>query len=1013
MNPQGDLVSIPGEHLDAALAGGYTRATQAQLDAYDQQQKYGTGLQTAKTAAESTAKGLVGPLAPLVETDILGIDPKEIAAREEANPGVATAGTIGGLTVGSIYGVGEAALLGKAGDLAAHGVAAMLPEATGLAGRLGTGIATGAARGVAENALFQAGDETSKMIEQPTADFTDTAMTNVGMAALLGGGIGGAFGTVSPLWKATFGKDAQAGLEAAHNDANGIPQTSGPDLPGPIKKIISVYGGVSEKDTTTYLKERDAMRALPSTDEIYQHGLQYVGTINDAVAKGKMDEVDALAAYKSADSDMRQDLKEQGYDVRNAAKTAADSLKQAQTDLAGTLRTNATETAPSITDAVGKLKQQALDGSEAAVDALHYSDKTISLENTYNKGQELIDKLRLRGTTEAKAQAQQLQTYLDGVHQDLGDINAVPAARAKPLIQGLQANGKYGLGASEFDKGLSGQYKQLAYTLDSDLKTAVPEYAAAMKPVAAKFSLLDDLKDYGDPDSAARRIKGLTDPLKYKEDMPMLRDLEAHTNTQFTNHIEPYANPDITARLKKAIPEYAEHQKAAAIEAEFKNPRTQAAMQEALANSPEHKALVSARAAKEAAILEKESLRGVTTGNLESKLKSLGMGKEGAKNAFAQFPQMNGQNLEDVLRLKRTQEAFSKGQMNGSRLVNAFAGLLGGIGGLFTGHTFAGMALGSQVGAFEDRYGPTSVQKLLDIYLNNPSNPIVKALGGGVSADAARVAMAKVVDSANPASAEGFKAAADLIHNATKGENLITKATKGIFKAGAEVLPSSQLPTDATRASIDKSLKRIQTNPNELLQKSNNAAYYMPQHGAALAQTATKASNYLNSIRPNTAPAQPLDSKRDPSPTEKAAFGRALDIAQQPLVVLKSLAEGRLVPDDMKHLQALYPALTAKLQSGLISQMTEHISKGESVPYSTRMGLSLFLGQPLDSTMTPTGITAAQMALVMPSKGAPATSPTNGKPPSASSVKGLEKMGTMYQTAGQKAQKDRDAGAKA
>ena len=46
--------------------------------------------------------------------------------------------------------------------------------------------------------------------------------------------------------------------------------------------------------------------------------------------------------------------------------------------------------------------------------------------------------------------------------------------------------------------------------------------------------------------------------------------------------------------------------------------------------------------------------------------------------------------------------------------------------------------------------------------------------------------------------------------------------------------------------------------------------------------------------------------------------------------------------------------------------MSESITRGEPIPYKLRVGMSMFLGQPLDSTMTPQAIMAAQPAPPQP-----------------------------------------------
>lgn len=60
------------------------------------------------------------------------------------------------------------------------------------------------------------------------------------------------------------------------------------------------------------------------------------------------------------------------------------------------------------------------------------------------------------------------------------------------------------------------------------------------------------------------------------------------------------------------------------------------------------------------------------------------------------------------------------------------------------------------------------------------------------------------------------------------------------------------------------------------------------------------------------------------------------------------------------------------------------------IPYKTRMNLSLFMGQPLDTTMLPSSIQAAQPI--------PQPPPPQNQKPSQSAAKAMEKSHKQYMT---------------
>lgn len=236
---------------------------------------------------------------------------------------------------------------------------------------------------------------------------------------------------------------------------------------------------------------------------------------------------------------------------------------------------------------------------------------------------------------------------------------------------------------------------------------------------------------------------------------------------------------------------------------------------------------------------------------------------------------------------------------------------------------------------------------------------LTKALGRDIP-DAARYALLKFLGSSSPVDAAGFKTMAEAIHNTIRGENLVGNAAKNMFKAGKEVIPASMMPNEHDRSKLDKQIKEINKNPTAMIDANSSMGHYMPEHATMASQVSTNAINYLNTLRPDKSKGAPLDSKPVASGTAKAEYNNALNIAQQPLIVLDKIKKGTITTQDLTSLKTMYPNLYNKLAQKLTDEMVNHIDKGESVPYRTRMGLSLFTGQPLDSTMKPDSIMSAQ-----------------------------------------------------
>lgn len=251
----------------------------------------------------------------------------------------------------------------------------------------------------------------------------------------------------------------------------------------------------------------------------------------------------------------------------------------------------------------------------------------------------------------------------------------------------------------------------------------------------------------------------------------------------------------------------------------------------------------------------------------------------------------------------------------------------------------------------------------------------------------------------------GAKSAIDYAMNVVAGDNAATKAAKSVFKGVG--MSSGQISHIANRDSrmrdkLDKQLQDLQKDPSPMEGLANNLGHYLPDHSTALAQSSMNAVNYLNGLRPGNVKLAPLDSNIPPSSSAKSRYNNALDIANKPAILLNKISDGTITPDNIKDLKTLYPQYYNSLASKLMEQMTDHISKGDTVPYKTRLGLSMFLGQGMDSTITPTSILSAQPRGDEKAPIQDAVNPNRRQ----KNTKPLSKAAGQYRTPGQKLQLD-------
>ena len=150
-----------------------------------------------------------------------------------------------------------------------------------------------------------------------------------------------------------------------------------------------------------------------------------------------------------------------------------------------------------------------------------------------------------------------------------------------------------------------------------------------------------------------------------------------------------------------------------------------------------------------------------------------------------------------------------------------------------------------------------------------------------------------------------------------------------------------------------------------------------PEQAMLMGMAKSTINNYLQQKQPAVISGMPFDSTY-PNAQKRREYDTALDIANKPLSVLKHAQKGTLLPEHVQHLAGMYP----DLHDHLGKKITERIMKAqlneEKPDYRVRQSMSLLLGSPLDSTMTPQAIQSIQGIYAQKQaqqQGAPQTKP--------------------------------------
>lgn len=178
------------------------------------------------------------------------------------------------------------------------------------------------------------------------------------------------------------------------------------------------------------------------------------------------------------------------------------------------------------------------------------------------------------------------------------------------------------------------------------------------------------------------------------------------------------------------------------------------------------------------------------------------------------------------------------------------------------------------------------------------------------------------------------------------GQNSTTP-TPGFAHGGEVLVPPPPPP------SSDKPVKPA-------LQGMNSVAAVFPQQAMLIGAAKSRIAGYLNQFRPDDIKTgKPFDAVM-PNTKKEKSFNRALDIAHKPLSVIDHIKNGTLEPEHLQHLGGMYPELASHLQQKITEKAMDAQMKGEKPSYKVRQGMSLFMGAPMESNLTPQNIQAAQ-----------------------------------------------------
>lgn len=172
----------------------------------------------------------------------------------------------------------------------------------------------------------------------------------------------------------------------------------------------------------------------------------------------------------------------------------------------------------------------------------------------------------------------------------------------------------------------------------------------------------------------------------------------------------------------------------------------------------------------------------------------------------------------------------------------------------------------------------------------------------------------------------------------------------------------AQIRNEATEQGLPQFAKGGSVRPAP----ENEISHVFPEQNVLLNAAKARVSTYLNSQRPIPNPMKLPYDKEIKDRQKERQYNQTLDLANNPLSIIKHMKHGTLLPKHVQDFKSMYP----ELHEHLSKKITEKIMKGQlkdekKPPYKTRQAMSMFLGSNLDSTLNQPNIMAAQNVFVM------------------------------------------------
>lgn len=257
---------------------------------------------------------------------------------------------------------------------------------------------------------------------------------------------------------------------------------------------------------------------------------------------------------------------------------------------------------------------------------------------------------------------------------------------------------------------------------------------------------------------------------------------------------------------------------------------------------------------------------------------------------------------------------------------------------------------------------------------------------------------------------QSSKSPLDTDENKHRGfDNYIDANRKGAKKYGNVIgssLSKGKQDLSANPEDLQQHFDDFNSNPDSTFETGSSISNVSPIHAADLATTVGAASSYLQSIKPASTPNGPLSNPIPVSDLQMRSYERQVHLVEQPLHIVEHIKNGTLLPKDIQTISAVYPKMYNRLKASVMEHIIDTKEAKKEIPYSQRLSLSMFLGQPMDPVMSQ----PAMLAAITANAPKPPPQPPQGKSKGSSKTAATQqdKVQEMLETTTQSLQQKKD-----